>query len=120
MKLLRVESARAILDAVSDRAVPVIIAGDLNSTLPGLPGAQLDEAGHTGVSTLLDAGGFSAIPADHDHDTHATTFPSWKPARTIDWVIVRMPLEVQSVDVKHVDLSDHLPVITTVRFNEPD
>jgi endonuclease/exonuclease/phosphatase family metal-dependent hydrolase len=41
---------------------------------------------------------------------HVATFPSWRPQRTIDHILVSEGLEVDSVKVLEQTLSDHLPI----------
>ncbi|MDH4274931.1 MAG: endonuclease/exonuclease/phosphatase family protein, partial [Gammaproteobacteria bacterium] len=38
------------------------------------------------------------------------TFPSWKPTRKLDHILVSPSLEVRDMSVLHVDYSDHLPI----------
>ncbi len=115
----RVNSAKAILAGLKPPDMPTVIAGDLNSTLPGLPGARVTSDGTTGTSTLRDVAGYVASPTapagDQSH-VYAPTFPSWEPERTIDWVWVKRPFLIESVHVPDSDLSDHLPVVVDIHL----
>ena len=44
------------------------------------------------------------------------TFPSWRPLRNIDHILVSPSLEVEEVKVLNYPLSDHLPIAMTVRL----
>jgi len=46
------------------------------------------------------------------HGLH--TFPSWRPARNIDHILVSPTLQVESVSVLNHAISDHLPIIMDV------
>ena len=46
------------------------------------------------------------------------TFPSWRPFRNIDHILVSPSLEVEDVKVLNYPLSDHLPISMTVRLPE--
>jgi endonuclease/exonuclease/phosphatase family metal-dependent hydrolase len=38
------------------------------------------------------------------------TFPSWKPNRSLDHILVSSSIEVENVEVLNVNFSDHLPI----------
>lgn len=42
------------------------------------------------------------------------TFPSWRPRRTIDHILVSSTLEVRDMQVLNVDFSDHLPIAVDI------
>jgi endonuclease/exonuclease/phosphatase family metal-dependent hydrolase len=42
------------------------------------------------------------------------TFPSWRPARNIDHILVSPTLTVQNVSVLNQAISDHLPIMMDV------
>lgn len=44
------------------------------------------------------------------HDHGKKTHPSWKPSRTLDYILTSPSLDVVSYDVLDVPFSDHLPV----------
>lgn len=48
------------------------------------------------------------------HDLH--TFPSWRPIRNIDHILVSPSIEVDEVSVLNYPLSDHLPIAMQVRL----
>jgi len=46
------------------------------------------------------------------HGMH--TFPSWRPARNIDHILVSPTIEVENVEVLNPPVSDHLPIVMDV------
>src|SRR3989344_1358304 len=46
------------------------------------------------------------------HGLH--TFPSWRPARNIDHILVSPTLQVENVSVLNHAISDHLPIMMDV------
>jgi endonuclease/exonuclease/phosphatase family metal-dependent hydrolase len=79
----------------------VILMGDLNcrSESPEL-------------SVLVDRAGLR----EPTHDLH--TFPSWRPIRNIDHILVSPSLRVEDVSVLNYPLSDHLPI--SMEISLPD
>jgi endonuclease/exonuclease/phosphatase family metal-dependent hydrolase len=79
----------------------VILMGDLNcrSDSPEL-------------SALIDRAGLR----EPTHDLH--TFPSWRPIRNIDHILVSPSLRVEDVSVLNYPLSDHLPI--SMEISLPD
>ncbi|MCK9368331.1 MAG: endonuclease/exonuclease/phosphatase family protein [Metallibacterium scheffleri] len=82
---------------VKDRT-DTIVLGDLNCDVSEL-------AGHHGVR---DAG-LRGVHSEH-------TFPSWRPSRSLDHILVTPTVEVISATVLDERLSDHLPVATEIRL----
>lgn len=60
----------------------------------------------------LDAMRASALRAVHD----APTWPSWRPARSLDHILVSPGIDVLCASVLEERLSDHLPVAVDVRL----
>jgi endonuclease/exonuclease/phosphatase family metal-dependent hydrolase len=44
------------------------------------------------------------------------TFPSWRPLRQIDHILVSPSLEIEEIGVLNVPVSDHLPITMNVRL----
>lgn len=78
-----------------------IVMGDLNCLPSSAEVKKLVEATHLG---------------DPHHDTH--TFPSWRPSRCFDHILVTPHLRVEESEVYPVHYSDHLPV--GVRLSLPE
>jgi endonuclease/exonuclease/phosphatase family metal-dependent hydrolase len=79
----------------------VIVMGDMNSHLSGL---------------LFDSplAGTSLVPADDAQPT----YPSWRPAITLDHVLVTPNLTIESCEVLDCDLSDHRPLAVRISIND--
>lgn len=75
----------------------VIVMGDLNCQFP-----RLQHASPLVNSHLRPAG------------PEMRTFPSWRPQRSLDHILVSSSLEVNSVHVLNETISDHLPVATEI------
>ncbi len=60
-------------------------------------------------SPLKDLGIKSATP-------NACTFPSWKPEKCLDHILLSEALEVQSTAIPVISASDHLPVAVTIKI----
>jgi endonuclease/exonuclease/phosphatase family metal-dependent hydrolase len=81
----------------------VVVMGDMNSHLSGL---LFD-------SPLADT---SLLPAADSKPT----YPSWRPALTLDHVLVTPALTIRSCDVLDCNLSDHRPVAVRIAVNQPE
>ncbi len=81
----------------------VVVMGDMNSHLTGL---LFD-------SPLADT---SLMPAADSKPT----YPSWRPALTLDHVLVTPSLTIRSCDVLDCNLSDHRPVAVRIAVNRPE
>lgn len=46
------------------------------------------------------------------------TFPSWRPDRQLDYILVSRSIEVERVEVLSCTFSDHLPIVMQVRLPE--
>ncbi len=79
----------------------VVLMGDLNCS-PGSPELEMLQA-ETG---LMDP-----VP-------HARTFPSWRPQRKLDHILVSPSLEVEAIQVFNFACSDHLPIGVEVSLPE--
>lgn len=79
----------------------VVLMGDLNCQ------PQSPELRHLLRSTTL------CPPAFHGH-----TFPSWRPARTLDYILATPSLTVKDAQVVNHAVSDHLPVAVDLDLPE--
>ena len=77
---------------IADQYPYSIILGDFNLTAKSKSMKKLFAAGY------------------HDSCSDALTFPSWKPRRKIDYILVSEGLQVCSSEVVDYHLSDHLPI----------
>jgi len=98
----RMAQARRLLDVLEPESVPVILAGDFNSTP--------DSA----VMALL---GETFVIPDKGEDRY--TFPSDRPEREIDFVVFRPAHRFTVVESRVIDepvASDHRPLLLVVEF----
>lgn len=51
-------------------------------------------------------------------DCELKTFPSWRPRRNLDHILVSQPLQVITARVINYPLSDHLPLCMTIELPE--
>lgn len=94
---VRTRQLNYLATLIRDRTDTIVI-GDLNCD-------SIELLAHGGVR---DAGLRAA------HSQH--TFPSWKPSRALDHILVTPTVEVIGATVLEERLSDHLPVATEVRL----
>ena len=92
VKKTRAAQLAYIAEVLQDHEFAIVL-GDMNCLPNSMEVQQLVE------STHLD---------DPHHDTH--TFPSWRPARCFDQILVTPHLRVEESQVYPVHYSDHLPV----------
>lgn len=107
-------SAVPVLDSLRlEEAVPIVLAGDFNSSPSEWPGGERE----TALGKLLDLG-WRSPRAEGSPDPPEWTYPSYGLVRGIDWVLVAPPLQVLEARVVEgaQALSDHLPVISVVTF----
>jgi endonuclease/exonuclease/phosphatase family metal-dependent hydrolase len=82
---------------IRDRTDTIVI-GDLNCAIPELNA-------HRGVR----AAGLRVAHSQH-------TFPSWRPSRALDHILVTPSVEVVGAKVLEERVSDHLPIATEIRL----
>ncbi len=102
----RLAQARTLVDVLSGATVPIILAGDFNST----PGSE--------VMNLLQQHWY--IP---DKGEERLTFPSDDPQREIDFIIFRPRAAFEIVESRVIDeplASDHRPVLLTLKLTPTD
>ena len=113
---VRLASVDVIRQLAEDSEQPLIAAGDFNSAPPGFPLAEPVASGETALGRLLEDGLFRTLPTANPTPVELT-WPASKPDRLLDWITVTGPLELMSKSVYPLQLSDHLPVVVTVRLN---
>jgi endonuclease/exonuclease/phosphatase family metal-dependent hydrolase len=107
---VRIASAEMIAALTGNDDVPLIAAGDFNSTRVDLPKARPVD-GTTAVSRLLDGHAWKARPGPMQ-----ATFPATDPDREIDWILATPQCTVGDRSTTGGDLSDHLAVIAEVEL----
>ena len=112
-RLLRIDSARMIAQELGTSDLPLIAAGDFNSTRMGLSIGQTVQNDKSAMSVLLDSGVFSTLPLEKP-TLDELTFSAKKPDQLIDWILVSQPGKLVSKKVHPVEFSDHRPVVGVV------
>ena len=116
---VRRKAAQQILKQRNKISGPLLIAGDFNSEYRGELGSADRDGPPTAIETLVDSEMFQVRPALGAAD-RSLTFPSENADRGIDWILVPADWEVTASKVIRSDLSDHLPVVVTIRRHRDD
>lgn len=93
----RAHQLRFVTTLVGDRT-DTIVLGDFNCS----------------TAEMADHGGVDGVALRGVHEQH--TFPSWRPVRAIDHILVTSGVEVVTATVLQERLSDHLPVAAEIRL----
>jgi endonuclease/exonuclease/phosphatase family metal-dependent hydrolase len=91
-----------LLAGLIPRNVPVIVAGDFNTT--GGAGELDDFISETGL-----------LNPNRDH---VPTYPAWKPKRQLDYILHSDSIVPSFFDIPMVDHSDHLPLLMDFSLRE--
>ncbi|MEM1055786.1 MAG: endonuclease/exonuclease/phosphatase family protein [Bacteroidota bacterium] len=100
-----------ITSAIERETLPVVVAGDFNSTADNWSYRELRQAGGVRRLDAFREAGRTAWGRTY----HANTL-----IVRIDHVLVDPALAVVSADVRNVGFSDHRPVLTELRWREED
>jgi endonuclease/exonuclease/phosphatase family metal-dependent hydrolase len=114
---LRVDSVNMILRLARSSAVPVILAGDFNSTPPGFPQAAEDDHQRNAIAVLQEDGRFHSRPLRAPAPTDLT-FSSDSPRSVIDWIFIPSSWQFADYVVEPSTLSDHRPVYADIELRE--
>ncbi|HKJ82617.1 MAG TPA: endonuclease/exonuclease/phosphatase family protein [Mariprofundaceae bacterium] len=82
-----------------------ILMGDLNCT------PDSEEFAHLIAHTNL---------ANHQRQRHPATFPSWRPLKGLDHILVTRDITIEAVDTLPFLCSDHLPLHAAARLSKTD
>ena len=117
---LRVSSAKMIVDLVESSAIPLIAAGDFNSTPSEFPDTNSSTTGQNAMDILKESQQFElyakTLPSQNE-----MTYSSTRPTRVIDWVLIPSGWRFAEYLIVPSELSDHRAVIATVEvpINSP-
>ncbi len=100
----RSEQIQAIVDLLTERGNPAIIAGDFN--------ARPDSEELRPLAAICQEAWDIALIKHGD----GNTFPTSDPRVRADQIWVYRPIEVLEVGVVETDVSDHLPVVASIRL----
>ena len=111
---IRVEQVEQVTSAAQDSVWPLIICGDLNTTPLAAPHAATDGHGVNAFEKLIENLDCQFEPTSFDEPS-TFTFPANNPVKIIDWILIsHETLQRESQTVVQTELSDHLPVVSTV------
>lgn len=113
---IRVASVKLFNEKVAKYSLPIIAAGDFNSSPIHYKGAQQTINGENALSYLVGDGGFKTH-APLEVDAFLNTFPTENPNATIDWILGAGQLNMLSLDVVQSQLSDHFMLVSSVEIN---
>ena len=102
----REREVEAIAARIEQETLPVVIAGDFNSTVDNWTTRRLRQAGARRQDAFHVGNGLA----------WGRTYHAARPIVRIDYVFVDPALEVTSARVVDVGFSDHRPVVTTLRW----
>lgn len=114
---LRVQSAEKLVELAQDSPIPVIVAGDLNSTPGGFPKSNRDPGDRNAIEVLDKSTLFHRSPAKAPRDASQFTFHSAKPKSIIDWILSPPDWKFHNYSVHPSRLSDHRMIVTDVEPN---
>jgi endonuclease/exonuclease/phosphatase family metal-dependent hydrolase len=106
----RGEETERLARRIEAETLPVVVAGDFNSTADNWNVRRLKTAGRPAGSPRVDA--FRAVGGR----TWGRTYHARRPLVRIDFVLVDPALDVVGADVADVAFSDHRPVRTHLRW----
>ena len=113
---VRYESVEEIIRSTSQ--APTILAGDFNSTPTGFPGHHATRNNKNSLDLMFGQEDFETRPQSSPQPEDFT-FPSNAPEKVIDWVFVSKHFEIIDYQVVDSELSDHRPVLVTLKLKPP-
>ena len=111
----RVRGAQRIVDVTRASEIPLIAAGDLNSSPPGFPGAKTTAEGANAMTVLDESQLFQRRPPNGPGPANMT-YSSTDPKQVIDWILIPSDWTFEDYEVLAGELSDHRAVLATVRL----
>ncbi len=112
---VRVPSAEMLAAITKRSEIPVVIAGDLNSTPEGFPDAHYKNVfGENSIHILDQTNSFQRTPMTPPDSEDRYTFSADNPRSVIDWIFIPRGWRLNEYKVGHSNLSDHRPVVADV------
>ena len=108
-----VAAADMIAELATSGDIPLIAAGDFNSSPTGFPQSAQTASGRNAMDVLADSGLFQARP-EAPPGPGEMTFSSTDPTQVIDWILVPRGWEIVDYGAVDSQLSDHRPVVATI------
>jgi protein-S-isoprenylcysteine O-methyltransferase Ste14/endonuclease/exonuclease/phosphatase family metal-dependent hydrolase len=110
----RSRSAEVIASCATNSPYPFFCLGDFNCFPAAFAGNEFRLNGPTAVDKLLQQTGLRIAPIS-ESATERSTFPSFAPIVTIDWILIPSGWSFTRHSVLDVRLSDHRPVFAEVQ-----
>lgn len=111
---VRVASSKVMVEIAKGSDLPVVLAGDFNSTPPGFPRSMKTDDGRNAITTLDESGLFQRVPMALNQQEGEFTFHSTDPRSVIDWIFIPSGWKFDWYEVIRSELSDHRPVLVEV------
>ena len=117
----RVDSAEVLLDLIDpSAAIPLVVAGDFNSTPSDFPKFNQTTDGKNALDLLLDNENWQYSPQQIPN-AHEMTFSTMDPTSVIDWILVSSnQYQLHRYRVIDSELSDHFPIEATLQPRSSD
>jgi endonuclease/exonuclease/phosphatase family metal-dependent hydrolase len=117
LETTRLKAVRVMDQIRQASSLPLVLAGDFNSTPARYPLATPDPSGRTALSWLWDQGGYQTRPLPTGLPAPADlTFTTSNPRKVIDWILVPHHWRILSHRVVAAGLSDHCLVLLEVEI----
>jgi endonuclease/exonuclease/phosphatase family metal-dependent hydrolase len=113
----RILAAEQIEKIRAESNIPLILAGDMNSSPVGFPKATPTSDGQTCMSYLLATGAYRTAPLG-EPTPGDYTFPSANPTHIIDWILVSQDWKIVSRTVLSQPFSDHNAVLMEMQSED--
>ncbi len=111
----RIRSVEVIERLRGSSSIPLILAGDFNSTANNFPHSEVDLRGQSAVQLLLEGQAYRTAPTSSPSVADFTV-SSRRPEKVIDWVFLPRPwrlLEKRTIDSQ---LSDHRALVVVAQL----
>lgn len=108
---VRVSAAKVLAAVAKQSELPLVVAGDLNSTPPGFPRANT--SGENAIEVLDAAGCFQRSPLAAPQAADMT-YPSVHGESVIDWILIPKTWQFRDYRVIESDHSDHRPIFAEI------
>ena len=114
---VRILSAKMIVALADDSALPLIVAGDLNSSPAGFPHSSNSANGENAIDVLDSAAAFARVPTKAPI-TDDMTYDSVQPSAVIDWILIPATWSFRSYRAVVSQLSDHRPIYAEIERSQ--
>ena len=114
----RCRAANRIAELAIRSTVPMVLAGDFNSTPSSFPHSQQSKKRENAMDLLLETELFS-FPPNIQPTKNQLTFSATEPRMVIDWILIPPQWKFGKYEAFDCELSDHRPVVATLELGDP-